>query len=392
MSQYRHGGEESDAPAFEQGPIRPPSEARSLLVRVTRNCPWNKCEFCPVYKGRRFTKRGVDEVKDDIRAMAYWTEQVVQRSIDLGFGGRLDGRSIPAVYQDSGDNPHMRSILIWMSGGAHTAFLQDADNLILKPEDLAEMLRFLRQTFPVIERVTSYSRSRTIAKRSPGELAMLREAGLNRVHVGLESGSDRVLADVKKGVTADDHIRAGRLVKGAGMELSEYVMPGLGGKGLWEDNARETARVLNAIDPDFIRLRSLGVGESMPLYQRVLSGDFEIPNDEDIAKEIGLFIESLDGIGSYLASDHVLNLLPDIEGRLPGDKAKMLAVVDGFLALPEEDRLAYIVGRRFGLLERVSDLEHPSRAMTSRRALGELREQGGDDIHATIRQVVARFI
>ncbi len=379
-------------PVFELGPIRPPSEARSLLLRVTRNCPWNKCGFCPVYKGQRFTKRAVDEVKADIEAMAWWAERAVEESWRRGFGGRLDEHSIPAIYQRHQDNPYLRSIFAWMYGGGKTAFLQDADNLILKPEDLAEMLRFLRETFPGIERVTTYGRSRTLSKRTVEELVMLREAGLDRVHVGLESGSDKVLELVEKGATAEIHIAGGGNVIEAGLELSEYIMPGLGGAELSDEHARETARVLSEINPRFIRVRSLGLREGMPLFKKVISGEFTIMNDVEVARELRLTIENLTGITSMIVSDHVLNLLPEVEGKLPEDKERILAAIDRFLELPVEERLAYIVGRRFGLLGGIEDLDDPTQGMAARRTLERLRESADGDIHDVIREAVSRFI
>jgi hypothetical protein len=378
------------APVFEQGPIRPPSEAYSLLVRVTRNCPWNQCAFCPVYKGQKFSRRSVAEVEADVKAMAFWRQEADRESWRLGFGGALDERTLPAIYQRHADNPYLRGILLWLAGGGQTAFLQDADNFILDPEDLATMLRTLRAAFPQLRRVTTYGRSRTLAKRTAAELAMLREAGLSRVHVGLESGSDAVLALARKGVTAEQHIAAGRAVLAAGMELSEYVMPGLGGRARSQEHAVETARVLNAIDPDFIRVRSLGLSERMPLWERVAAGELELIDDEEQVEELRVFIAALDGIHSRLVSDHVLNLLPELEGKLPEDRATMLAVIARFQALPEPERLAFVVGRRLGLLETLADLDDPVQGPEARRALARLQEQG--DVRRTIRELVSRFI
>jgi len=360
-------------------------------LRVTRNCPWNKCEFCPVYKGAKFSKRSVEEVKEDIRAMAWWTEKAVGESCTLGYGGKLDERSIPAVYSRYQGISYMHSILVWMTGGGKTSFLQDADNLILKTEDLTEILLTLRETFPQLERVTTYSRSRTVAKKSAEELKTIHEAGLNRVHIGMESGSDKVLEKVKKGVTQKQHIEAGKMVREAGMELSEYIMPGLGGKELSDEHARETAKALSAINPHFIRIRSLGIREGIILYDRYREGEFEPMNDIENAHELRKTIEHLDGIDSRIVSDHILNLLPEVEGKLPGDKERILAVIDRFLNLPEEDRLTYVVGRRFGLFEGIRDLADPSRSAAARQALDKLREEG-DDVHTTIRETVSRFI
>ncbi len=393
MGQGRiEGLESARPPSFEQGPIRPPSEARSLLVRVTRNCPWNKCEFCPVYKGTRFSKRTVDEVKSDIRAMAWWREKAVEESWRLGFGGRLDGRSIQAVYRRGHGSPEMTSVLTWMTGGGKTAFLQDADNLIHKTGDLAEILTFLRRTFPEIERVTTYSRSRTINKKSAGELKALKDAGLDRVHVGLESGSDSVLEKIRKGATGRIHVEAGLKVKEAGLELSEYLMPGLGGKSLSEEHALESARVLSEIDPHFIRLRSLGLRQGIPLFDVWQRGEFDPINDEEIAAEIRLFVERLEGISSYMASDHILNLLPEVEGRFPEEKGAILDLIDRFLGLPAEERMIYVVGRRFGILGGLDDLDDPSQRRAAQAALARVREHGGPDVHETIRQIVSQFI
>ena len=309
-------------PTFEQGPIRPPSEANSLLVRVTRNCTWNRCEFCPVYKGEEFSRRSVEEVKDDIRAMAFWHGQAVAESTRLGFGGRLDPPALEAVYQRHHQNPYLTAILVWQAGGGHTAFLQDANNLVLEPENLAAMLRFLRETFPAIGRVTSYARSSTLAQRSLDDLKLVRAAGLSRVHVGMESGSDAVLKMVTKGVTAEKQVRGGQNAKAAGFELSEYVMPGLGGRELSADHAAGTAAVLSAIDPDFIRIRTLGLRPGMPLYERVARGEFTMMSDDEMAAELRAMIAGLTGIRSMVVSDHGRNLLPEVEGRLPEDQPR----------------------------------------------------------------------
>jgi hypothetical protein len=378
------------APAFEQGPIRPPSEANSLLVRVTRNCPWNQCEFCPVYKGERFSRRSVAEVEDDIRAMAHWHERAVAESRRLGFGGRLDLDSIAAVYERN-RNPCLASILVWLAGGGRTAFLQDANNLALETDDLAAMLRFLRRTFPAIVRVTSYARSSTLARRPVEELRRLKEAGLDRVHVGLESGADSVLALVKKGADAASHIKGGRNAKAAGFELSEYIMPGLGGRALSEEHAAGTARVLSAIDPDFIRVRTLGLKAGIPLEERRRRGEFDPLTDLEMARELRLTVAGFEGIGSRVVSDHILNLLPEVEGKLPEDKEKMLAVIDRYLALPEEERLLYMVGRRLGMMEGLSDLEDEDRRRAAGATLARLR-QINPDVDAAVREIASRFI
>lgn len=379
-------------PTFEQGPIRPPSEAHSLLVRVTRNCTWNRCEFCPVYKGEKFSRRSVDEVKDDIRAMAFWHGEAVSESARLGFGGRLDSSSaLQAVYQRHSQNPYLTSILVWQSGGGRTAFLQDANNLVLEPGNLAAMLRFLRETFPPINRVTSYARSSTLARLTIAELKMVREAGLNRVHVGMESGSDQVLKLVNKGVTAAKQIEGGRKAKEAGFELSEYIMPGLGGRRLSDEHAAETARALSAIDPDFIRVRSLGLRPGMPLYDRLVRGEFEMMSDEETARELRATLAGISGVRSMVVSDHILNLLPEVEGRLPEDREKMLAVIDRYLDLPENERIIFMVGRRMGMMEGVDDLGDLRLRAAAAEAVERLK-QVDPDVNAAVRKIAAQFI
>ena len=178
--------------------------------------------------------------------------------------------------------------------------------------------------------------------------------------MGLESGSDKVLDFMKKGVTSEEHIRGGRNVIESGMELSEYYMPGLGGRELWEDHALETARVLNAINPHFIRLRTLHVGRIIePLYEKIELGEYELRTPDETVEEIRLMIENLEGISSVLVSDHIGNLLQDVEGRLPEDKPRMLEAIDRYLNLAREDRIHYQVGRMMGLYNGVSDMEKP---------------------------------
>ena len=217
---------------FEQGPIRPPSEASSLLIRVTRNCPWNRCTFCPVYKGERFSLRPVAHVKKDIDAVHRYV-------IRFREAGGLSRKAVDAVMAggETDDPAACHAALQWMGAGMASIFLQDANSLIMRPDDLIEILNHLRERFGQVERITSYARSHTIARISDANLAAMAAAGLNRIHIGLESGSDKVLDRVKKGVDKATHIRAGIKVKSAGMELSEYVMPGLGGRALSCDHA-----------------------------------------------------------------------------------------------------------------------------------------------------------
>jgi hypothetical protein len=344
---------------IEQGPIRPPSESKSLLLRLTRNCPWNKCLFCPVYKGTTFSRRSLPEIKQEIDQLGEIVDDIQGVSSKLGFAGRITGTVISHIYPNKDYNPICRHVAHWLYFGEGSVFLQDADSLIMKPEDLAEVLNYLRQKVPGIRRITSYARSRTLARRGADQLVMLREAGLNRIHIGLESGYDPLLSLMKKGSTAADHIKAGCLVREAGISLSEYVMPGLGGKRWWREHARATADVLNRINPDFIRLRSLRVPKTAPLSEKIDNGDIELLDDDGVVREIRLFIENLDGISSTITSDHIMNLLEEISGIFPDDKEKMLSVADRYLDLEEEKRIIYKVGRWGGAYRSLDDLRDP---------------------------------
>jgi hypothetical protein len=210
--------------------------------------------------------------------------------------------------------------------------------------------------------------------------------------VGLESGSDEVLAYVKKGVTAAQQIEGGQRVVAAGIELSEYVMPGLGGRRLSRENALETARVLNAVNPDFIRIRSLALPAGTGLREKWEQGVFERPSDEEMVHELRLFIESLDGIQSYIASDHILNLLEELEGRLPEDKPALLAVIDRFLSLPADERILFQLGRRLGLFRGLSDLEDPGLRARAEELKERVSAQFGGDLEQAIRTLAERYI
>ncbi|MFP4194792.1 MAG: radical SAM protein [Desulfobacterales bacterium] len=344
---------------FEQGPIRPPSEAYSLLIRVTRNCPWNKCKFCPVYKGTKFSSRPVEHVKKDIDTVH--RHLVVIRDMSDSEGRILREDMDKYLEGVSGsDRQAFFAALHWYAGGMESVFLQDANSMIIKPSELIEILTHLRNRFPWVVRITTYARSRTVARISDEDLKAIARAGLNRIHIGMESGSDEVLKIVRKGTTKQQHIQAGQKIVSAGIQLSEYVMPGLGGRALSRIHALESADALNRINPDYIRLRSLAIPNTTPLYADYESGMFEKLTDYETAEEILLLIENLEGISSRVRSDHILNLFEDLEGTLPRDKEKMIAMIKRFLSMDPYERMLYQVGRRLGHFRCLDDLENPS--------------------------------
>ncbi len=362
--------------SFELGPIRPPSEAYSLLIRATRNCPWNRCQFCSVYKGNKFELRPVDEILRDIEAAKAISEGMKEISWKMGYGNKV----IEVAAMLSNQLQHgqcVHNVALWLGTGGKSAFLQDSNTLIMRTPDLIQVITFLRKTFPGLNRVTTYGRSHTAARKSLAELKALKDAGLDRIHIGLETGYDPLLAYMGKGCTAKNHIDGGKKVREAGISLCEYVMPGLGGKKMSKEHALETARVLNEIDPDYIRLRSLHVSPIIPLWTKLQDGDFELQTEDEVVMEIAVFIENLQ-VTSYFKSDHILNLLMEIEGRMPEDKERCLNIIDKYLSLPEEERLNFKVGRRVGLYNSLADLNDSYKHVHVEQAVNRLKAKGSD--------------
>lgn len=371
---------------FEQGPIRPPSEATSLLIRVTKNCPWNKCAFCHTYRGSKFELRSVEEVKKDIQIMKDIADQIVGFSWKLGEGGNINRNVLRHIYNNNNfSNEYFQTVAGWLYFGGENVFLQDANSLILKTDDLLTVLDFLREKFPQTKRITSYCRSHTAARKTVDEFEQLKKAGLSRIHIGMESGCDEVLSLIHKGVTASDHIKAGLNIRQAGIELSEYVMPGLGGTKWTHQHALETARVINAINPDFIRLRTLCVVPGTQMDELKKKGEFQPLNDEDTLREINLFIENLDVQETYLASDHILNLLEELEGKFPADKPVILSTIRRFFNLSAEDRLIFRLGRRSGALRKLDDLANEEAYSRLKSVVNRYNAEGNNIEEAIIK-------
>jgi histone acetyltransferase (RNA polymerase elongator complex component) len=306
---------------YEQPPYRPPTEGHSLLLRVTRNCSWNKCEFCTMYPGTKLEIRSVEEVKGDIRAMKKHADEIKAYALQKGHGG-----NVAMVARANG--------VYWLTNdGVKNVFIADSNSVIIKTEDLVEILRYLYETFPTIERVTSYARGKTLAKKSLDELKMLRQAGLTRLHVGLETGDGELLKIIQKGATPEEMISGGKKAIEAGFELSMYVMPGLGGREMWEQHVRGSAHVLNAVNPHFIRLRTLFVPEGTPLHARYQSGQFTRQTTEALLREVRLLIELLNVDAEFIASDHIANrYMWGIDGVPNKEKERMLKQIDELIA------------------------------------------------------------
>jgi radical SAM superfamily enzyme YgiQ (UPF0313 family) len=218
-------------------------------------------------------------------------------------------------------------------GKATTIFLGDSDNLVHK--DLPEIVAFIRKTFPEVQRITSYSRAKTILRNKMDFLVASRRAGLDRLHLGLESGDPIILGRLCKGATPEQIANGGQKAKKAGFEISFYLLSGAGGKDRWKEHAAESARVLNLAKPDFIRLRTLTVQHGTPLDDQLRQGKFELTPPRERLKEVEMFLENLDLENCYLASDHLTNYLwagqniiySGVAGGLPEGKPAMLEEV-----------------------------------------------------------------
>ncbi len=328
---------------FETGVYRPPSEggSYSLLVRFTRNCPWNHCGFCAMYKGEKFEVRPVDEIKRDIDAMAAIRDDLQDISLELGQDGAVTrDAAVVLISRVPELNYHQGFAMVynWLTSGAKTVFIQDANSLIMKTDRLVDVLQHLYRTFPSIHRATSYARSKTLMQKSIEELTAIRQAGLDRLHVGLETGDDALLIKIKKGVSAEAHVKGGRKALQAGFQLSEYWMPGLGGKSMHTQHAVNTAKVLNAINPHYIRSRPFYPLAGTAFYDDVRNGTFEMLSAQGQLREIRAMISALD-VTSRVCFDHAGNYWKNRAGELllshayegykfPEEKEKVLALIN----------------------------------------------------------------
>ena len=305
---------------FEVGMYRPPSEggSASLLLRFTRNCPWNKCTFCGMYKHEKFSLRSVEEIKGDIDAIAGMIKDMQSLSMKLGHDGQINRDVIIAMIEKE---PQLNTshgfgmILNWLSSGGKTAFLQDGNSLMMASDKLVDVLTYLRSTFPALERVTTYARSKTLSRKPLEDLTQIRKAGLDRLHVGLETGDDVLLKKIKKGVTGADHIEGGQKALKAGFQLSEYWMPGLGGREDWENHARNTALVLNGINPHYIRSRPFSPWPGTPIHDECSKGRLTLLSPREVLMELKLMIETLD-VTSKVCFDHAGNAWVNGKGHL----------------------------------------------------------------------------
>ncbi len=286
-----------------EGPIyRPPSEADSLLVQATVGCPHNKCSFCMVYKkGPRFRIRSVEGIEADLLEAR-----------------RTYGHKVQTLFFPAGNT------------------------IAMPTEDLARICHSARSLFLELKRITVYGSSQYIHEKGLKELIRLRNAGLSRIHVGLESGDDVVLQRIKKGTDAAQQATAGMWAREAGIELSYYVLLGIGGRERSLVHARETARVLNAVNPDFIRVRTFLPKINTLMLHQIQKGRFQLLSPHEALTELGHIIENLD-VTSKVRSDHYTNYL-DVSGEMPLDRDRMLDVIKDGLKSDERQFRPVCVG------------------------------------------------
>lgn len=265
---------------YEGRVFRPPSEAHSLIVQVTIGCSHNKCTFCDMYREKCFRIRRLDEVKRDFEAA-----RQMYRNVDR-------------------------------------IFLADGDALMCRAEHMAEILCYIREIFPECERVTSYGSPASILCKTQDELNMLHTLGLDMIYLGLESGSDEVLRRVNKGETADEIVRAGLMVKQAGMKLSVTCIAGLGSLELSEEHAIGTAEALSRMKPEYIGLLTLLFELETPLMRDWKEGRFYLMNPIEIAQETLILLEHIDAEGSVFRANHASNYV-NLAGTLNADREAM---------------------------------------------------------------------
>ncbi len=277
---------------YEGTVYRPPSEADSLIIQATLACPHNRCAFCSMYKDRSFRVRPHREVVEDL-------------DLALEAYGPLAVRTI---------------------------FLADGNSAVLSTRKLVAIGEAAHQRFPSLERITLYGSAQYLIKKSQADWRRIAQAGITRIHSGLESGDAVTLAEIDKGVTPEEAVDAYRHVKGAGIELSAYLMVGVAGIERWQQHALGSARVLSEAPPDFVRLRTFIPSVGTAWHRRWQEGRLTLLSPYQALAETRLLIENLSG-PTRLLSDHVSNFL-DLHGQLPDHRNALLSQIDEALAWP----------------------------------------------------------
>jgi radical SAM superfamily enzyme YgiQ (UPF0313 family) len=277
--------------------FRPPSEARSLILQVTNGCSWNKCTFCEMYTQtqKRFQPKPIEELE--------------QQLSDLSKAGYPVRR----------------------------VFLADGDAMTLSTRRLKEILQLIYRYYPDVQRVSSYCLPRNLKKKSIEELAELRQLGLSLMYVGCESGDDEVLRRVEKGESFESSLSALTKIKAAGMKSSVMILNGLGGTEFSRQHAQNSARLMNAAQPDYLSTLVVSFPTGDDRYQENFNGEFVALNQTQLFTEMQWLLEELELDKTIFRSDHASNYLV-LKGVLGKDKQAMLEQVK--LALHQPDRIS----------------------------------------------------
>lgn len=275
--------------------FRPPSEANSLILQATLGCSYNECSFCGMYRNKDFRVRPLAELEREIEwaaQQAPWTRKV---------------------------------------------FLADGDALVAKPAFLLKILERLREAFGELARVSCYASPQALQVRSVEDMARLREAGLTLYYLGIESGNDEVLTKLVKGVDAAEMVRVANKAHEAGVKLSTMILLGAGGRELSTEHARDSARVLNAIQPRFVSTLVVTPVENTPMWEQDQRGEVDHLTPIELAAELRVLLGELELTGSIFRSNHASNYLT-LAGNLPRDQAELVRRLDEVLKHPENAR------------------------------------------------------
>lgn len=272
---------EYDPPVY-----RPPGEWRSFLVQATIGCSHNGCTFCGMYKGKKFRIRSMDDIIGDIREAAAFYNQ----------------------YEK--------------------VFLCDGDAIVMKTEDLLEIIGEIKKDFPHCRLISTYAGPRSTLSKTPEELKILHEAGLGRAYLGIETGMEALLQSTNKGVTRAEMLEAGLRLRNAGIDLWGIILIGLGGKPLSMENARETAKIINEMQPNHLSAMNYTPVEGTKLGNQALRGEFQVLGAKESLMETAKLIRNLEVSGMHFTSDHASNYLP-LKGTLNEDRDKLLRLIDG---------------------------------------------------------------
>ncbi len=273
---------------YEGVVYRPPSEAYSLIIQVTLGCSHNKCTFCDMYKDRSFKIKSLEEVFEDLELSRKYYKYV------------------------------------------RRIFLADGDALILKTENLEKILIKIKELFPECERVAVYGTPADILRKSEEDLIKLKNLGLDIIYIGVESGSDEVLKDVKKGVTSEEIIKAGQKVKRTGIKLSATLISGLGGKEKSQLHAVESARVISTINPDYLGILTLMNAPGTEMHEKIENNEITLLNPKEVMVETRELIRNLEVENCVFRSNHASNYAP-LAATLGEEKEALLKTLDDII-------------------------------------------------------------